>query len=95
MEKRMSNHGNAYKFMLEHTVTQGPNIYHITVDSMVLEAVRWIRESQRLYVYLHSGRTYCYWPVDYDVFVQFVKADSMGSFYNHFIKPVYQAERCW
>jgi hypothetical protein len=57
------------------------------VDSSSIEAVGYDSEDREIYVRFLDGRTYAYSDTDKSTFEELLSADSVGSYFNHVIKP--------
>jgi hypothetical protein len=61
------------------------------VDSTNLEAIGYNSDTQELHVrFLRSGQTYVYFNVEGWVFLEFMQADSKGTYLNVNIKGRYE-----
>lgn len=56
-------------------------------DSSFIKDVKWVNNS--LFVRLKSGKFYEYQNVPEQVYLDCIKADSIGNFFTEFIKGVY------
>lgn len=66
-----------------------PEMYY--VDSPKVEAIGYDPDSQELHVrFLKSGETYVYFDVEDWVFLEFMQAESKGSYHDMNIKDRYQ-----
>jgi len=59
----------------------------IEVNSSAIRAVGY--DGYTLTVEFHSGRIYDHPGVPYSVYLEFMNAPSMGSYYNQFIRGLY------
>lgn len=63
------------------------------MPSSVIDTTYYDKENQTLKVVFRSGAVYIYYDVPEDVYVQFMKARSKGTFLNLSIKGSYEFER--
>jgi hypothetical protein len=65
-----------------------------SVDSTCFSEVGYDPDGEILYVrFLDSGSLYSYQPVSQDEYDDFMQADSLGSYYNDYIKGQYECHR--
>lgn len=64
----------------------------IKVNSSAINSIDY--KNDNLFITFNSGRTYRYLNVEKSLVKDFIKADSIGKFFNQKIKNNYTAEKC-
>lgn len=59
-----------------------------SVESSCISHIGYIPSAQRLFVRMLSGRIYTYSNISNDLYQRFIRADSIGEFYNAHIKAI-------
>jgi len=68
-------------------------IEYWSVDSSAIEELGYCFYQKRLYVVFHETGTYIYKNIGKETFAQMLFSESVGHFYNEYIKSKYQKER--
>lgn len=78
----------------EEVVEQNYNDLLEYVDSSCFESIGYDDYEEVLYVrFLDSGSVYAYYDVPYSEYDELINADSIGGYYNDYIKGQYECER--
>lgn len=70
-----------------------PNIKAITLhveDSAVLREIKYIISKEKLYLEFTTGVKFVYNNVPVSVFIEFMDAESLGSYFNKYFKDTYE-----
>jgi len=59
------------------------------VDSSNLSAVGYDPKTKTMHIRFQSGRLYAYYDVPEDIYQDLMNADSLGSYFNSFIKGAF------
>ena len=62
------------------------------VDSAIIAAIGYNKESQDLYIRFNTGRIYKYSEVPPELYQQFEEAESQGKFFHQHIRNTYQTQ---
>ena len=65
-------------------------VFVIAVTSTAITQIEYDELSQELIVTFTSARTYTYYGVPRDLYVQFLRAESKGQFFNEYIRDRYR-----
>lgn len=68
-------------------------ILYASVNSSNLKEVNYDALTQKLRVRFHNGSEYCYHKVPQKVYTGLIRAESVGTYFNNYIRTIYSYEK--